>query len=237
MTYMTWTSVTIFLILIWANAPVALGGDVLGKITITKRLTPKRVLLAAYERRGAVLPPVSAAGSKDGGASASESEMDRVVVYLEGPKDRAQPERVVLNQKGKRFDREIVAVPLGSTVSFPNLDPIFHNVFSLSRIKAFDLGYYGEGKSREVTFEKPGVVTVYCHLHPNMSAAIVVTPNAWTARPDSGGEFHLRGVPAGSWKVVVWHKSAGHFRSTVDVTGAGTAGVAFEIPVQEGATR
>src|SRR6202034_1246704 len=90
-------------------------------------------------------------------------------------------------QVDRRFSPDLLVVPVGSTVSFPNMDPIFHNIFSLSKPKAFDLGSYNKGETRKVVFAKPGVVEVYCHLHPNMAAIIVVTPNRWYARSDRSG--------------------------------------------------
>ena len=87
---------------------------------------------------------------------------------------------------------DLVVVPVGSTVSFPNMDPIFHNIYSLSKPRTFDLGSYDKGETRKVMFPKPGIVDVYCHLHPNMAATIVVTPNRWYARPDRSGQFESR---------------------------------------------
>ena len=105
----------------------------------------------------------------------------------------------------------MIVVPAGSTVSFPNLDPIFHNVFSLSKPKSFDLGNYPKDHTRTVTFPKPGIVIVGCHLHANMSAVIVVTPNRWSTTADAQGHFTLPAVPPGAYTVVAWHKSVGIF--------------------------
>ena len=127
---------------------------------------------------------------------------------------------------------DLVVVPVGSTVSFPNMDPIFHNIYSLSKPKAFDLGSYDKGETRKVTFPKAGIVDVYCHLHPNMAATIVVTPNRWYARPDRTGQYRIADVPPGQYTVVAWHKSAGFFRKTI-VVGNGQDGVAdFLIPLE-----
>ena len=93
-------------------------------------------------------------------------------------------------------------MPVGSTVSFPNNDPVFHNVFSLSNSKSFDLGNYPKGHTRTVTFTKPGIVFVNCHLHPNMSAAILVSPNQWSTKADKAGHFKLQDVPPGKYTVV-----------------------------------
>ncbi len=103
----------------------------------------------------------------------------------------------MLNQQGSRFDPELIVVPTGSTIQFPNLDPIFHNVFSLSKARKFDLGYYPEGQSRSVKFNDAGVVQVYCHIHANMYAAIVVTDSPWYVKPEADGSFSFSNVPAG----------------------------------------
>jgi hypothetical protein len=124
-------------------------------------------------------------------------------------------------------------VPVGSTVSFPNFDPIFHNVFSLSKAKSFDLGYYPAGQTRTVKLERAGVVQVYCHLHPQMTAAILVAPNAWHTKLQTDGTFSLSGIPAGTFTVIAWHKSAGFFRRTVQVSEAGSVEVDFTIPIRE----
>jgi hypothetical protein len=126
---------------------------------------------------------------------------------------------------------DLVVVPIGSAVSFPNLDPIFHNIYSLSKAKTFDLGSYDKGETRKVVFPKPGIVEIYCHLHPNMAATVVVTPNRWYAKPDAKGEYRIPDVPPGKYTVVAWHKAAGFFRKSI-VIESGQNGVAdFFIPI------
>ena len=112
-----------------------------------------------------------------------------------------------MEQVGRRFSPDLVIVPVGSVVSFPNMDPIFHNVFSLSKPRIFDLGNYTKGDSRNVTFSKPGVVSVNCHLHPNMAGIVVITPNSWNARSDPAGNFELRDVPPGDYALLSGYKS------------------------------
>ena len=161
-------------------------------------------------------------------------EQSRVVVYIEGagpaPSDTANPAAQV-QQVDRRFMPDLVVVPVGSTVSFPNMDPIFHNIYSLSKPKAFDLGSYDKGETRRVSFPKPGIVDVYCHLHPNMAATIVVTPNRWYARPDRSGLYRIPNVPPGQYTIVAWHKSAGFFRKTIHVEAGHDADADFFIPI------
>jgi len=151
---------------------------------------------------------------------------------LEGaPSVPLSPITASIDQRGARFEPEMLVVPVGSTVQFPNDDPIFHNVFSLSGARSFDLGYYPKGQSRNVKFDRPGVVQIYCHIHSSMYAAIVVTPSRWSGKPSESGAFDWSGIPAGHYQVVAWHKIAGFRRAKVDVPENGVANVTIAIPV------
>jgi plastocyanin len=216
---------------ITAFAAGAGAQDITGNILIKKKLTRPSVTAAVsvYQRGTAVKL------GKDAEEDPLAYERTRVVVYLEGAGagagDSAIPAEQV-QQLDRRFMPDLVVVPVGSTVSFPNMDPIFHNIYSLSKPKAFDLGSYDKGETRKVTFPKPGIVDVYCHLHPNMAATIVVTPNRWYARPDRTGQYRIANVPPGQYTVVAWHKAAGFFRKTIVVRN-GQDGVAdFFIPLE-----
>jgi hypothetical protein len=136
-----------------------------------------------------------------------------------------------MEQINRRFQPDLLAIPVGSTVSFPNMDPIFHNVFSLSKPKAFDLGNYDKGESRSVVFAKPGVVYVNCHLHPNMAATIVVTPNQWYARANASGQYRIADVPPGQYTVVAWHKAADFFRKSILTVSGSNSTADFFIPL------
>jgi plastocyanin len=194
-------------------------------VTITQGLTKKRVTLPAYQLRGA---PVKAPQR----TSASVDELSRVAIYLEGPDLRAgTPLHLEMKQQNRQFEPDILVVPAGSTIVFPNSDPIFHNVFSLSKIKQFDLGYYGAGQSRTQRFDKPGVVRVYCHLHPNMNAAVLVVASAWYGRPGSDGTCVLAEVPPGSHGIVAWHKSVGFLLKKVQVPENGSVDIELSIPL------
>ena len=159
----------------------------------------------------------------------------RVVVYLEGSSPSAigisASDQVQIKQVDRRFLPDLVVVPVGSTISFPNMDPIFHNIFSLSRPKTFDLGTYDKGETRKVQFPKPGIVDVYCHLHPNMAATIVVTPNRWYAQADRSGHYQIPDLPPGQYTLVAWHKTAGFFRKQIVIEAGHDSVADFLIPI------
>jgi plastocyanin len=203
----------------------ALGGDLHGHALITKRLTKKALSPIVYNLRGTATP----ASPRDG---EPVNEFDRMVVILEGGSLPSKPPVTeALNQHGSRFEPEIIIVPVGSTVQFPNFDAIFHNVFSLSKAQAFDLGYYPQGQSRSVKFNNPGVVQVYCHIHANMYAAIVVTASPWFEKPSPDGSFSFSDVPAGRYRLTAWHKIAGLHKVDVEVPETGSVDVNIRVPV------
>lgn len=214
-------------LLITAPFATARGAELSGRIVITKKLTKKHVAMPVYALRGA-------SGTNEPPGKEPVSECQNVVLYLEGdlPTDET-PVRAELRQQNQRFEPPLLVVPAGSTVSFPNADPIFHNVFSLSGAKKFDLGYYPEGQTRFVKFSEPGVVQVYCHLHSNMYAAIVITPNQWHTKPAEDGTFCIRSIPPGRYRLVAWHMNAGFFRRDVEIPATGSNDVVMNIPVRE----
>jgi len=135
-----------------------------------------------------------------------------VVLWLE-PVGRpvppaAPPPRVKMLQKGKRFVPHVLAIPVGATVDFPNLDPIFHNAFSNFSGQPFDVGLYAPGTSRAVTFRYPGIVRVFCNIHSTMSAIIAVLPAPWFAVTTASGAFQVAGVPPGDYQLRVFHERA-----------------------------
>jgi plastocyanin len=203
----------------------AFAGDVIGHALVTKRLTKKVLSPVVYNLRGTAAPAAPPDTEK-------VNEFDGMVMILEGGKQPPHPPvTVVLNQQGLRFDPEMIVVPTGSTVQFPNLDPIFHNVFSLSKVRKFDLGYYPQGQSRAVKFNDAGVVQVYCHIHANMYAAIVVTDSPWYIKPGADGSFSFSNVPAGRYRLTVWHKIAGYRKQEVVVPDSGSVEVKISVPV------
>lgn len=222
-----------FRLFIMAVATVAgvHGEHIEGTVVIKKKLTKPRVTMQVpmYQRG----PAVGLNARQDDDPLAFERS--RVAVYLEGQLPQDPPSGVVakMEQVNRSFTPEMLVIQAGSKVSFPNEDPIFHNVFSLSGPKSFDLGNYPQGDTRIVTFPEPGIVYVNCHLHPNMAAAIVVTPNKWNTMASRDGSYDLRDVPPGKYTIVAWHKAAGFFRQTVTVSAGQDGHAEFLIPIDE----
>jgi hypothetical protein len=109
-------------------------------------------------------------------------------------------------QQGKRFEPRVIAVPVGSTVSFKNEDEIFHNVFSLTRGADFDLGLYGKDLSRDRRFETPGAVQLLCNIHSSMQGWVYVVDSPWYGQAAGDGTFKIARVPPGDYVVHAWHE-------------------------------
>jgi plastocyanin len=224
------TKIATLMLTVWP----AVAGDVTVYVHITKRLTKKAVAPLVYDLRGTA--PAASAGTEP-----PINELDRTVVMLVGKNPApAQPQTITIEQRNSRFEPDLAIVPVGSTVEFPNFDPIFHNVFSLSNAHQFDLGFYPKGKSKSEKFDRAGVVQVYCHIHANMYGAIVVTDSPWYGRPQAAetavpgaGTVVLKGVPAGHYKAEAWHKIAGLYKADVDVPATGIVQVHIQVPLTE----
>jgi plastocyanin len=135
-----------------------------------------------------------------------------VVVWLE-PADGRPPEvrgliRAQVVQKDKHFSPHVLAIPVGTAVDFPNQDPIFHSAFSNYSGQLFDLGLYRPGSSRTVVFRRPGIVRIFCNIHPAMSAVIAVLNTPWFAVSAKSGAWQMRGVPPGDYELHVFHERA-----------------------------
>lgn len=155
-----------------------------------------------------------------GGRAAPDSS--DVVVWVEGPRGRVRPGRASVVMKGKEFRPHLVAVGVGSTVEFPNEDPIFHNAFSVSGENRFDLDLYKRPRAGAWTFQHPGIVRVYCNIHPQMSAVVVVRDSPYFARAAADGGFTIDGVPAGRHVLKAWHERGGETAAEVTVPAEGS---------------
>lgn len=161
------------------------------------------------------------------------TELTNVLVWVKDAPAAppSAPRHVELRQADELFVPHVVAVTTGSTVSFPNDDPIFHNVFSLSRAATFDLGRYRQGTTRQHRFTRPGIVKVFCHLHSHMSAIVAVFDHPWFAQAGDDGTFAIDGVPPGAYTLTGWHERAGHTEQRVVIAPGGTTRVELLVPI------
>lgn len=208
--------------------------------------------------------PATAPQPRVAGSSEAEDEKDRVpppriegsltgtmqidgravtgafgLITLEPDNGKWKPrtaKRLIVEQRNREFLPHVMAISVGSTVSFPNFDTVFHNVFSSSPVGAFDLGIYKVGEAREVTFQKEGIVRLGCNLHANMSAYIAVVAAPAYVVTDDAGRFSFRHLPPGKYKLKAWSERSkapvaqdvtikvGKNAVTVDVTGDAAPG-------------
>jgi plastocyanin len=157
---------------------------------------------------------------------------ERAVVYLEGPAiDQLTypvPEKhPVLNQKNLEFHPRVLPILVGTTVDFPNHDNLFHNVFSYSQPKEFDLGRYPRNDSRSVRFDEPGIVRVYCDIHSHMNATILVLSNPYFAIPSDVGKYVIQQIPPGKYTLVSWYDRDVVERRPVELKAGETLEVNF----------
>jgi plastocyanin len=158
-------------------------------------------------------------------ASHGATDRRRSVVYLDpAPRaafDAREEPRARMNQQNETFVPHVLAIVAGTVVDFPNNDETYHNVFSLSREKSFDLGRYAAGRSKSVRFDRPGIIRVFCDIHAHMSAFILVFSHRYFAVTDEDGRYRLENVPPGRYTVVAWNESTPQQTRQVTVPDAG----------------
>src|SRR5262245_43510917 len=152
----------------------------------------------------------------------------------EGGAPHAAPRTAQIGTREKRFLPRVTVVAPRSTVAFPNHDPIFHNVFSVSAGNRFDLGRYREGETRSTRLDKPGLVRVYCNVHEQMVAYVLVVESAFHAVADEAGRFRLDGLPPGRGTLVVWHERAGTRRIPTAIPAAESPRIRLDATVARG---
>ena len=207
-----------------AQAP---AGDATGSITGHIKLTTKvRAPLSANAY------PSRSIGKRQAPAI---PEIRNVVVYLKDPAFRGAlaTTRVELQQQNETFVPHVLVITKGSTVDFPNDDPFFHNVFSLSSASAFNLGRYPRGQSRQEKFSKAGLVKVFCDIHSHMSASILVLDHPYFTIPGTDGNYEIKNVPPGQYTIVGWHERVGERSAIVRVDAGRPATVDLTVPVED----
>ena len=174
-----------------------------------------RVAISTVDPRGGAQPAADAVvwlpGARAGTGSARRAAAAKVA------------------QRAKTFEPHVEVVRAGSEVAFPNFDRIFHNVFSLSEIAPFDLGLYRNGASRSLVFPRPGVVRIYCNIHPDMAAFLVVVDSDYFGKTGPDGALELRDLPAGALTLAAWHEKGGEGERRVNVEPGRTTRVAIQL--------
>jgi plastocyanin len=203
-----------------SGAPLpAAAGNLRGRVDVRRNLPPA-------ERR----PGVTDLGTP---AAHESPDRRRAVVYLEtapgGAFEEREPQRARMDQRNETFIPYVLAITSGTVVDFPNNDSTYHNVFSLSKARRFDLGRYAQGKSKSVRFDRPGIVRVFCDIHSHMSAFILVFSHRYFATTDPEGRYRIDSIPAGTYSVVAWHDGATRETRTVTIPDGGSVELDFVV--------
>src|SRR5438552_3011198 len=164
-----------------------------------------------------------------GAATATLDISDRLtsVVYLEsaprGAFETVETTHAVMDQRGERFVPHVLAITTGTIVDFPNSDHIYHNVFSLSRTRTFDLGRYAAGRSKPVRFDRPGIVRVFCDIHSHMNAFVLVFSHPFFSLTGADGRHHIDNIPPGTYNLIAWNEGVTSEPRSVTVTDGSVA--------------
>ena len=195
-------------------------------LVLTTASSPAQPRLGAIRGRVSILrlvqPPERRPSVSELGAPPPRDIQDlrRAVVYLDTAPAAAlesrEPARASMDQRNETFVPHVLAVDTGAIVDFPNNDTTYHNVFSLSKTKKFDLGRYARGKSKAVRFDQPGVVRIFCDIHSHMSAFVLVFNHPYYAKTEVDGRYRIDNIPPGTYSVSAWHE--GDKRDTRTVT-------------------
>jgi plastocyanin len=180
-----------------------------------------RVALAVAAAMALAGPRAVAApepGTLSGRAMAGGKLIADVVVWLDAPSaPRPRERRFVVRQRNMEFVPRVLAAPVGSTVDLPNNDRVFHNVFSFTNGRPFDLGLYPTGASKRITLDRAAVNRLYCNIHPHMAAYIVAVDSPYYATSDGAGSFRIADVPPGRYTYHAWRSGAETLSATVAV--------------------
>lgn len=192
--------------------------------------------LAGTSVRGRVHLPVHKASTLSDGRTIRETLDPRdVVLYVTGarPEDirrlGGRARRVDIDLVGDRFTPRVEPIVVGSKVRFRNRDRVYHTVFSVSPAGRFDLGNLAPGDQREIKLESPGVINLFCQLHPAAAGFVIVCPNWYYARAGTSGEFQLPDLPRGQYVVHAWHPRLGATRRRIVADGSHDVTLALKL--------
>lgn len=201
------------------------AGDIKGKVII-KPIPPSKSKIVS---RSIIQKYASKSANNKEGAAHKPS----VIVYIDGyrgGKPGTEKPVVVMDQNNEKFVPHVLPILVGTTVRFSNSDDVYHNVFSYSSTKSFNLGRYAKGKYRSIKFLKPGVVKVYCDIHTQMNAFILVLENPYFATVDEDGNFLIKDIPPGTYTLKAWYGRWPEIEMQVEVKGSGATEVNFVFP-------
>lgn len=177
-----------------------------------------------------VLRPLSQRYRTDVEVPVAPTDPPIAVIYLAGDFSSKSNAKATaqMTQKNVAFEPDLLAVQVGTAVEFPNLDDTYHNVFSYSKLKRFDLGRYRkEEKAATVVFDKPGAVTVHCEIHDRMRGTILVLETPYFKKSDTAGRYRLEHLPAGHYTLKAWISDNDVRERTVDLKDGATLHVDF----------
>jgi plastocyanin len=210
-----------------------------GVLVALEGLRPPAAAAGSIRGRVDIRTPESGAEPRPGIADLGTTstyqrrERRRAVVYLETAPQGAFEEggslQATMNQENETFVPHVLAIRVGTVVDFPNKDRIYHNVFSLSKVKRFDLGRYANGQSKSIRFDEPGIVRVFCDIHSHMSAFILVFAHRFFAVTDDQDRYRIERVPAGTYAVAAWYEGSVRQTRAVGVPDDGVVDVDFTV--------
>jgi plastocyanin len=193
-----------------AQVPLSPTGIIRGRVDVRRASTQ-------LERR----PTVSELGAP----AARPADPPRSVLYFESAPASAfadpEPQVAIMDQRKETFMPHVLAITVGTTVEFPNSDPFYHNVFSISKPKKFDLGHYAAGRSKAVRFDRPGIVRVFCEIHSHMSAFILVFSHQYFSVTSADGRYQIPNVPPGRYTLNAWNEGELRESRRIDVPDEG----------------